>query len=111
MRKITRNAVNAFVAGQTFSEGNTTVGVNTLENRICMYLHGNLIASRPYAGGSVEITHAGWPTPTTKERLNGILKAYDEGYIFQKKGVWFINGNAWDGNRYHFTTDGAKYLG
>jgi hypothetical protein len=35
----------------------------------------------------------GWQTPTTKSRLNAILSAHgvDGEYIFQKKGLWFLN--------------------
>ncbi len=36
-----------------------------------MYLHGNLIAERD--NQQVRVTLAGWPTPTTRARLNGLL--------------------------------------
>lgn len=92
MRKITINAVAAFHAGRSFKSGNTAVTVDADSGAVAMALHGNKIAERD-AQGDLAVTHAGWPTLTTKERLNGI-----EGVdIFQKKGVWYLNGEAWGG--------------
>ena len=42
-----------------------------------VYLHGNKIAWRS-SGNGLELTLAGWPTVTTRERLNAIL--YVEGF-------------------------------
>jgi len=75
MRKITQNAANAFIAGRPFASGNTTVTINS-EGYIAMYLHGNLIARRPMLSREVEMTLAGWPTVTTRERLNGLCQSY-----------------------------------
>lgn len=73
MRKITREAVRAFARFETYRNGNTAVSRRETSNGkqlAIMYLHGNEIAS--YDGRTVNLTMAGWPTKTTKERLNGI---------------------------------------
>ena len=70
MRKTTENVCNAFFAKRATTQGNTAV---TLEgDSVRMYLHGNLIAH--YNRETLLITLAGWPTPTTRERLNGLLE-------------------------------------
>lgn len=71
MRKITKEAVEAFW-GDTFHflPGNTMVARYS-ETGVEMFLHGNLIASRDEA--LLSISSCGWKTPTTKERLNGVL--------------------------------------
>lgn len=113
MRKITEKAVNAFIAGKIWKQGNTSVvKVETYDDKgspvtgAKLYLHGNLIAQRFDHLQGVNITHAGWPTTTTKERLNGILAAIGNKYVYQKKGQWYIMqddsvagriGKPWDG--------------
>ena len=74
MRKITRQSVIAFFNGKPFKSGNTCVvcGPNTAH----LYLHGNLIASRQ--PGRLSTTLAGWNTPTTRERLNGVYTIAQE---------------------------------
>lgn len=42
---------------------------------------------------TVFITNAGWQSNVTKERLNGLHNVS----ICQKKGVWYLNGQQWDG--------------
>ena len=66
MRKVTENTVTAFLAGQKYAEGNTYTDGNTL------YLHGNAIAWHD-GQGDVVFTMAGWPSVTTRERLNGLF--------------------------------------
>jgi len=87
MKKITRDAVNAFRNNEDFSRGNMTVipGANL---GVAMFLHGNCIAVRQ-EDGTLYVTSAGWETVTTKERLNGLLHA--EGYqgIYQKDFIWY----------------------
>lgn len=91
MRKITQNAVNAFLSGKNFCEGNT--GVQCSAFTVTMFLHGNDIATREINTGVIYIRNADWPTNTTKERLNGIPGVS----IVQKKGAWFLNGKPWSG--------------
>ena len=69
MRKISKEAAAALIAGTNYFNSNTRV-----EDGV-MYLHGNAIAvSEPYGKrGAYAITLAGWPTTTTKERINTLL--------------------------------------
>ena len=71
MRKISKQIAQAFNQGKTKSIGNTST------NGQEVFLHGNKIAWRS-PGNTLELTLAGWPTVTTRERLNAIL--YTEGY-------------------------------
>lgn len=57
-----------------------------------VYLHGNRIAWRN-DDGSISLTLAGWPTVTTRERLNAICEVFGYGRPFhQKYGVQY-HGN------------------
>ena len=72
MRKITRLASEAFIANENWHLDNTRVAVD--ENRTVLYLHNNIIALKKHdAPDGVLLTLAGWGTPTTRERLNGLL--------------------------------------
>jgi hypothetical protein len=72
MRKITRQACEAFIARKRFSSGNTSTDGQSL------YLHGNRIASRLNGSDTILISDAGWRTKTTRERLNGLLECLRE---------------------------------
>lgn len=85
MRKTTRTAVNAFLAGNKITVSNTTTDGQSL------FLFGNKIAEKRTDG--IYITNAGWKSATTKERLNGLPGVS----INQDKGNWFLNGKPWDG--------------
>lgn len=88
MRQITREAVAHFEAGMPFNKSNTTVTVEG--DRVDMLLHNNLIARREK--GTLQITMAGWETPTTRERLNGIPGVT----VYQHKGEQYLNGQKWE---------------
>jgi hypothetical protein len=91
MRKITQQAIHAFMNGQEYKKDNTEV-----EQLIfigILKLHGNEIARRNNETGEMEISNAGWFSNTTKERLNGIPGVS----IYQKKGQWYLNGEVWNG--------------
>ena len=81
MRKVTKNVVGAFVHNRAQANGNTSTDGTAL------FLHGNKIAEW-VTGSIVRVTMAGWPTSTTRERLNGIpgVSAY------QRDGQQYING-------------------
>lgn len=85
MRQITLDAVNAFRNNEDFRRANTEVACSPY--RTSMYLHGNLIACRTAEGLSVN--HCGWTTPTTKERLNGLLSACGCQGIYQQDFTWY----------------------
>jgi hypothetical protein len=91
MRKITNEAVSAFLDRKPFKKSNMKVqldfgGVWKLK------LHGNTIASIDEMN-MLSISNAGWESNTTKERLNGLPNVR----INQKKFQWYLNGNEWNG--------------
>lgn len=90
-RKITKEAIEAFMSGEKFKKDNTSVEV--AHGFVKLRLHGNAIAQKDLETGDTEVTNAGWFTTTTKERLNGIPGVS----IYQRKGVWYLNGAEWDG--------------
>ena len=91
MRQITQDSVMAFVNGDNFRRDNTEVGRNTHDNGVVHFkLHGHIIALR--VGNDLMIKGAGWQTTTTKERLNGILRAYHgDSRIYQKDFQWYLS--------------------
>ena len=92
MRKVTRLSVDALLNGKPFSMGNTKVVPNALGSRLD--LHGHAIAYKSHLDGRLYIDTCGYMTNTTKERLNGLPGVS----IVQRKGVWYLNGEPWDGN-------------
>lgn len=86
MRKITRDAVNAFRNNEDFNRGNTQVmsGVNGA----VMLLHGNAIAAWQ-DDGELYVSSAGWETVTTRDRLNGLLSSCGCQGIYQKDFAWY----------------------
>ena len=77
MRQVTEQIAKAFLAGESKTVGNTrTDGQN-------VWLHGNLIARKTDFG--FQLTLAGWPTPTTRERLNGILKTFGFSSMYHQR--------------------------
>lgn len=101
-RKITEDAIKAFMAAKPFKRGKSThysedtpnTEVVVEPNVTILKLFGNEIAYRYNdPERTLSITNAGWMSDTTRERLNGI-----EGVnIRQSKGVWYLNGEEWDG--------------
>ena len=80
MRQIEKDVVGAFVRGEYARKDNTeSVGGH-------LYLHGNEIAYRDDAG-NIEISNAGWHTPTTRSRLNAVLTLADKwSRVYTSKG-------------------------
>ena len=68
MRKVTAQIKQAFEQGKSLKVGNTETDGNTV------WLHGNAIVKRD-PDGLVRWSLAGWNTPTTRERVNGIANA------------------------------------
>ena len=97
MRNITQLSVQAFNANEKFSNSNTTV---TIENNTTkLYLFGNLIAGKDSKG--LFIDSCGYLTNTTKERLNGLNHVS----IQQKSGIWYLNGEVWNGEKIYVTNN------
>lgn len=92
MRKITEQAANAFINAKPFKKSNTEVEIDG--KNVWLKLHGNIIAWWIPLTGHYEITLAGWPTPTTRERLNGLPNVH----VCQVKGTQYLNHQPWDGN-------------
>ena len=65
MRKVTQQIKQAFEQGKSLKVGNTKTDGQTV------WLHGNAIVKRD-PDGLVRASLAGWNTPTTRERVNGI---------------------------------------
>jgi len=89
-RKITQEAVNAFLNAQRFNKANMQIEVTP--NETIMRLHDNPIAYK-YPEGKICIQNCGWFSNTTKERLNAIPGVR----ISQIAGVWYLNNSQWDG--------------
>lgn len=86
MRKVTKEVVDAFLAGKRRSVGNTST------DGVVLKLHGNTIATIDPVTRIVSVTLAGWATPTTRERLNGLCDLLGLGRPFWvKRGVSFFN--------------------
>jgi hypothetical protein len=99
MRKITKQTAEALRSFRSFKSGNMQVDHGHV------YLHGNEIAYLPIealqADGSASfllINDCGWSTPTTRDRLNGLLQAFNlPGLVYQKKGTQYLNEQEWSG--------------
>jgi len=92
MKVITQKSVQAFMNAKPFKRDNTEVVV--LPNVTILKLFGNEIAYRYNdPERTLSVTNCGWFSQTTKERLNGIPNVS----IRQSKGLWYLNGEYWDG--------------
>lgn len=78
MRKISYESALAFARRSNYRKDNTEVTVNEHDRVTYMRLHGNVIAS--IVGIHVRVTLAGYGTPTTRERVNGLLTVLSEEY-------------------------------
>lgn len=85
MRKITKEIVAAFMNHETKRIGNSHTDGTSL------YLHGNEIAV--HVMGGIEVTTAGWNTPATRERLNGLPGVR----VNVKQGQLYLNDTPWNG--------------
>jgi hypothetical protein len=93
MRKITEKSIKAFMNAEQFKESNTEVEV--LPNVTILRLFGNAIAYRYNdPNGTISVTTAGWNTPTTLNRLNGLPFVK----VGKRKGQLYINDYPWDGS-------------
>ena len=86
MRKITKEIVTAFLAGETKKIGNSSTKCDRL------FLHDNLIAESGH-NRSYILTLATWNTRTTQERLNGLLETIGSNWRFctRKRKPHIIN--------------------
>ena len=80
-RQITKEIAKAFMNDQAKRMGNSEVHTDFISTRL--YLFNNLIAIKKKDTGKIEVSMAGYPTVTTRERLNGIPNCR----VYQKNGV------------------------
>lgn len=93
MKQITKKSIEAFLAHKRFFLVNTHVETSTEGNMSYLKLRGNCIASHNNATGELAVTVAGWNTPTTRARLNGLPGVK----VYQNDGLLYLNGSIWDG--------------
>lgn len=94
MRKVTREAVAAFMNGESFKSGNTEVCVGGGGRDVALRLYSHTIALRTAASPDyITISTYGFNTTTTRERLNG-LPGVD---VNVSKGQLYLNDEAWSG--------------
>jgi hypothetical protein len=110
MRKITEDICSAFVARRARTIGNSHTDGDAL------YLHGNKIAEHGEHDGRVGVflTLAGWGTPTTRERVNGVLDMIDQRSLlvgfYQKSHEQYFSGvNIATNAAVFVATGGADY--
>ena len=89
MRKITNQIRIAFRNHEKKTVGNTRTDGQTV------WLHNNAIVRR-LPCGTVQASLAGWNTPTTRERVNGITGAG----FHQVKHCAMLNGSPVDSNEW-----------
>jgi len=77
MRQISKQTARAFFKGKPKTIGNTHTDGRTL------WLHGNAIAWKPN-NDRLAITLAGYPTRTTRERVNAVLDTFGFKYYVQQ---------------------------
>ena len=91
MKKITKEATQAFINGVPYNNSNTKVVL--FNDFALMTLFNNYIAKRGTTdnANAVILSDGGWETNTTKERLNGLLQLLDSPFfIMQRKYVWYV---------------------
>lgn len=88
MRKIERDMIAAIRSGKNRQLGNTYV--NPVVGGIEVRLHGNLIAV--LTDQRLRFTLAGWPTPTTRSRINALLREFihANARVYQTAGRQFV---------------------
>lgn len=90
MRKISKRIAEAFLQGRALKVDNTETDGKAV------WLFGNLIAVK-FGTDSIAMTLAGHPTPTTRERLNGICEVmFGQRPFAQRMTVQHYNGLAID---------------
>ena len=85
MRKIEGQMIDAIHDRRDWKLSNTEV--QCTEDRIYVRLHGSTVAI--VTPTHVDISDCGWQTPTTKSRLNAILRELCGAGIYQRNHTWF----------------------
>ena len=90
MRKITLKIARSLYQGRPCKISNTYTDGEKV------FLHDNLIAFKRENGLSISL--AGWPTVTTRERINGLLEFFydSDARIYQRYGDQYISTHRGD---------------
>ena len=94
-RQVTEQIIRAFMNDQAKRISNSEVHTDFISTRL--YLFGNCIAIKKKDTGKIEVSMAGYPTVTTRERLNGIPGVS----IRQEKGKQYLNGNEIETDKFY----------
>lgn len=87
MRKIAKDAARAIREGRNWASKNTSVHIKA-NGHASVRLHGNLILETCPSG--IGVCLAGWPTTTTRSRINDLLSALGvPGRVFQHREQQF----------------------
>jgi hypothetical protein len=102
MRDIEVSMVVALRARKGRALGNTNVSAPDANGIARVFLHGNEIARLNHGNGMLGLTLAGWPTPTTRSRVNVLLRTFaNTSSVFhgvgQRKGVQYYSRWGLDG--------------
>jgi hypothetical protein len=109
MRKIEQQMLDAIHDRRNWKCANTEIVATVFTHadnpidRVTVYLHGSPIAT--IAPDVVSICDCGWQTPTTKSRINAVLRTLCNACVYQDKKVWWgcANEDEWEiekGERY-----------
>jgi len=93
MRAIERKMIEAIKAGKDWHSGNTAVHM-VPDLGYIVTLHSNNIAVFRNKDRVLGITLAGWPTPTTRSRINAVLFGLATGaVVYRKNGRSMVSGD------------------
>lgn len=99
MRQISIKAAKKFYLGITSHLANTVIKVNREQGKHYMYLFCHNIATLELNTGNIYFDFCDWETPTTRDRMNGIVATLtDKVWIQQIKGHQYII-NSSDGTK------------
>jgi hypothetical protein len=101
MHRVTIKSAEALLDCETFDRGDTRVTVHERDGETYseMRLHGNRVAKFFPADYKLILYDAGWRTPATKDRLNGILAVAGlHARIYQQGFEW------------HYSIGGETYI-
>lgn len=80
-----RRLLDSDATARGWKSGNTVVELEA-SDRVVVYLHGNLIAR--ITASQIDVTLAGWNTPTTRSRINALLNEFAPGHwVFSLAGL------------------------
>ena len=94
-RQITEIISRKFMNDESYRLSNSEVHTDFVFTRL--YLHGNLIAIKKKDTGKIKVSMAGYPTVTTRERLNGLPNVK----ISQKDFTQYLNGQEIDPHKWY----------